>query len=429
MTTSLPTTSFGRRTPSLGQAAAAAAVRAAAAAPEPVHKWRLLRALTEGRAAFGLPERALTVLHALLAFHPETALTLAGEAAIVVFPSTRELSLRANGMPETTLRRHLAALVEAGLVARRDSPNGKRFVRRSEAGEVLEAYGFDLAPFVAAAKRIEAAAAEARARIARIKLLRARVTLMRRDCVGASALLLERGGADAEALAQRLAQIPPTPRRPDSADLESLADALAGLSVALDRALAAVVEDEGRAEPGSAPGASLRDNALQDKKMSGSAIQPGGAYQNQNQTIPDSEPASNEDRSDVDPLPGNGEGTANPALRWPVGALVSAFPALRDYAPTGRIADVEDFARAAEIARAALGVSPDAWRAAREGMGAGSAAIAVAAILERGEAVRSPGGYLRALTAQARAGRFAVGPLVVAGLRAKGSGRSGRPAA
>ena len=36
---------------------------------------------------------------------------------------------RANGMPPTTLRRHLAVLVDCGLIVRRDSPNGKRFAR------------------------------------------------------------------------------------------------------------------------------------------------------------------------------------------------------------------------------------------------------------------------------------------------------------
>ncbi|WP_244604546.1 MULTISPECIES: helix-turn-helix domain-containing protein [Mesorhizobium] len=32
-------------------------------------------------------------------------------------------------MPQTTLRRHLAVLVECGLIIRRDTPNGKRHAR------------------------------------------------------------------------------------------------------------------------------------------------------------------------------------------------------------------------------------------------------------------------------------------------------------
>jgi len=77
-------------------------------------------------------ERALAVLNALLTFPPETALT--GEDDLVVFPSNQLLSLRAHGMPASTLRRHLAALVDAGLIIRRDSPNGKRYARMDEAG-------------------------------------------------------------------------------------------------------------------------------------------------------------------------------------------------------------------------------------------------------------------------------------------------------
>ena len=41
------------------------------------------------------------------------------------------------------------------------------------------------------------------------------------------------------------------------------------------------------------------------------------------------------------------------------------------------------------------------------------------ALTQRGGAIVSAGGYPRALTAKARQGAFATGPLVVAGLKAK----------
>jgi replication initiation protein RepC len=41
------------------------------------------------------------------------------------------------------------------------------------------------------------------------------------------------------------------------------------------------------------------------------------------------------------------------------------------------------------------------------------------AILQRAEAIKSPGGYLRALTEKARAGQFSLGPVLMALLRAK----------
>ena len=168
-----------------------------------VHKWRLFRALTEAKTPLGVTDRALSVLHALLSFHQETALTLtsadqgaetqAGEtsAGIVVFPSNRELSIRAHGMAPATLRRHLACLVEAGLIIRRDSPNGKRFARRGQGGEIESAFGFDLTPLVARAAEIENLAEEVRAENKAIRLLRERITLLRRDIVKMIAMGIE----------------------------------------------------------------------------------------------------------------------------------------------------------------------------------------------------------------------------------------------
>ena len=49
-------------------------------------KWQLMRALSEARAAFGLSDRTLVVLDALLSFH--TPRELDGSQPIVVFSST-----------------------------------------------------------------------------------------------------------------------------------------------------------------------------------------------------------------------------------------------------------------------------------------------------------------------------------------------------
>ena len=93
-----------------------------------------------------------------MSFHQETALAAGGD--LVVFPSNHELTIRAHGMAPTTLRRHLAALVEAGLIIRRDSPNGKRYARKGQGGAIEQAFGFDLAPLVARAAEFETLAEE-----------------------------------------------------------------------------------------------------------------------------------------------------------------------------------------------------------------------------------------------------------------------------
>ncbi|MFM8748615.1 plasmid replication protein RepC, partial [Rhabdaerophilum sp.] len=120
----LVTTPFGRRMLSLGLIATQQQARAVE--PEKtVHKWKVFQAITEAKDKLGLPDRAIAVLSALLSFHQETALT-AGDP-LIVFPSNEKLCARAHGIAPATLRRHLAALVEAGIVIRRDSPNGKRY--------------------------------------------------------------------------------------------------------------------------------------------------------------------------------------------------------------------------------------------------------------------------------------------------------------
>ena len=75
------TTPFGRRPLSLAMVASAGGdARISRRNPTRprlvVHKWRLFRALTEAKEPIGVTDRALSVLHALLSFHQETALTL-----------------------------------------------------------------------------------------------------------------------------------------------------------------------------------------------------------------------------------------------------------------------------------------------------------------------------------------------------------------
>ena len=119
-------------------------------------KWALLDALTLAAHAYRLNHRSLAVLRALLTFFPGRDIP-AEPGAGVVYPSNRTLSARLNGMPESTLRRHIASLVRSGLIARRDSANCKRFAR---VGGVV--FGFDLSPLAQAAPSLAERASEAR---------------------------------------------------------------------------------------------------------------------------------------------------------------------------------------------------------------------------------------------------------------------------
>src|SRR6202167_4747078 len=177
MDSHISTTPFGRRALTLAHVANQAVAKARP--PEKaVHKWQVFRAICTAKARVGASERALALLDALLSFHPET--TLSGEG-LIVFPSNEQLALRAHGMAPATLRRHLAALVDCGLVIRRDSPNGKRFARKGQGGAIETAFGFDLGPLVARADEFEASAEEVRVEERVLRLVRERVTLCRRD--------------------------------------------------------------------------------------------------------------------------------------------------------------------------------------------------------------------------------------------------------
>ena len=65
-----------------------------------------------------------------------------------------------------------------------------------------------------------------------------------------------------------------------------------------------------------------------------------------------------------------------------------------------------------------MGIHRIVWEEACASMGPVDAAISVGCILERFNRVRSPGGYLRSLSAKAREGRFSTRPMVAALLTA-----------
>jgi len=93
--------------------------------------------------------------------------------------------------------------------------------------------------------------------------------------------------------------------------------------------------------------------------------------------------------------------------------VLDACPDIADYA-RGGIVNWRDFVATAALIRSMLGVSPTAWEEAVDVMGERQAATVVAAILQRGEAISSAGGYLRDLTRKAQDGLFTLGPMLMA---------------
>ncbi len=396
------TTPFGRRSLSLAHVAAQAVAKARP--PEKVvHKWQVFRAVCAAKARVGVSERALAVLDALLSFHPETMLS--GEV-LVVFPSNRQLALRAHGMAPPTLRRHLAALVDAGLIVRRDSPNGKRFARKGQGGEIEMAFGFDLGPLAARADELEAWAEDVRAEEVALRLVRERISLCRRDIAKMIATGIEEG-VPVAAAGQGLLDwagvhelfrgvVGRIPRTATRLELEPIAEELT--------LLADVV-------------LSLLENHIKTKETIANESQTERHIQNSNpKNLIAFEPASKEaEAARAEPKP---ETTKSPQQTYPLGMVLDACPDIVDYAKGG-IANWRDFLATANVVRSMLGISPSAWAEAQEQMGEIPAAIVVAAILQKGTAVTSAGGYLRELTRKAGEGQFSVGPMLMALISAR----------
>ena len=457
MSTHVSTTPFGRRMLTCAQINGQAAARNRN--PDTaVHKWAVFRDICAARPRLHVSERALAVLDALLSFHPETALT--GDD-LVVFPSNQQLSLRAHGMAPATLRRHLAVLVEAGLITRRDSPNGKRYARKDARGGIEVAYGFDLSPLVVRAPQFAAWADDIRAEARAAKQLRERITLTRRDITKMIAHGQEQHialspsqapASDWDALhtlfRSILARIP---RTATSQTLKPLADELGAFA----QELAIILEQHAQ----SACISTNESHFERHKQNSESDYQLESETASQNEAVsPNPSPLTGpvppyQEKPSLGHLEaryschlhsqavhptgaslrqcehGRKTSEQSHSLRDTDAAVIRAkqaaergyslslikelCPELSLYTRHG-LRSWRDLLDAVAVVRPFLGISPSAWDTARSAMGEIDAAIVIACILERTDAIANPGGYLRNLAARAMIGAFSVGPMLAA---------------
>ncbi|AUX78664.1 plasmid replication protein RepC [Sinorhizobium fredii] len=391
------TTPFGRRPMSL--ALLKGQMRAAEIKPgKTADKWKVFRDVCEARAVLGIQDRALAVLDALLTFYP--ANELSEDRGLVVFPSNDQLSVRAHGIAGTTLRRHLAALVQAGLIQRKDSANGKRYARKDDSGAIEEAFGFSLAPLLARAEELAHAAQQVAAERKRFRITKEALSICRRDVRKLISAAMEEGAAGdwgriEEAFLELTGRIP---RTPTTADIEPVLDEMQMLREEIVNRLE--IQEE-------------------TPKQDSNAVQNERHIQNSN----------TESSNELEPSSGKEQGaksnqtsrtTSEPINAFPLGMVLKACPGIADYGPGGAVGSWRDLRSAAVVVRSMLGVSPSAYQDACDVMGPESAAVAMACILERTGHIHSAGGYLRDLTGRARRGEFTLGPMLMALLRANG---------
>jgi replication initiation protein RepC len=384
----LTMTPFGRQMVSAGQIAAQIAPRPTTLPAFP--KWELFRNLTAARKTFGLSDRDLAVLNGLLSFYPKDELT--ADAGLIVFPSNASLSERVHGMAESTLRRHLAALVKSGMIQRHDSPNGKRYARRDSDGSIARAFGFDLSPLLHRAHDITEAARTARAALEQLKRLREDCVLLARDGVKLLLWLRETQGLalDAQDDLLRLAQrtLRRKPRLDDLTELRgALQSCLESLQAHLQPAETAETKAADRAETEELSGKDAENERHLQKSNTESFDLESSEKQIQNR----------------------------PALPLPL--VLKACPDLNTYRPDP-ISNWLELVETADFVKGMLGITTDAWQQAVSVMGATEASIALACILQRADTIKSPGGYLRCLTRKAQDGKFSAATMVLSQLTA-----------
>ncbi|UHC20346.1 replication initiation protein RepC (plasmid) [Methylobacterium currus] len=370
-----------------------AAQSTAKACPEDAvaHKWRIFRDITEAKNRLAVSDRALAVLSALLTFHPETALAPGTE--LVVFPSNRELLMRSHGPSPATLRRALSQLVDAGLVIRRDSPNGKRYARRDTDGAITQAFGFDLTPLLARASEFADLAQEVRMAARACVLLREQIALHRRDIIKTLAMAAEvRWPGPWSTLTDRFMELGGMPRRSAAKPLlQAAAEALRALREEVDKWLS---------------------EALETTKMSTNESQSERHYQSSK-----TDPAKESEQRFRGSLAGTAqldpEATRTAPRSFPLPMVLQACPEVVLYARSG-IRDWSDLLTAVQVVRPSLGISPSAWSEAVAAMGQEQALVVLSVILQRAAVIHAPGGYLRALTRKARSEGFSAWPMLLA---------------
>ena len=329
------------------------------------------------------------------------------------------------GFSLSALKRHARRLAEAGVIAFKDSPNGKRWGRRNDDGHIIEAYGFDLSPMAARAEEFSELYGHIQAERALCQRLKRQITVARRMIRARIEAALQ--GALSGAWAQYLERFQGLLTRIPRAN---------AASETLEQILVLFTELQERVEQ-----AYLKAFRGDDVVENTPEIDEQGAEQTRNMNPKEviSDPhilITNElipvacNRSETEQAagvaPGNpsillverpereGEGAEAPGtprgVAVDVRTVMQACPEFAFWARNmgGYLRDWGDLYRIAGDLKKIIGISDHAWLAAQDVMGKQMAAAAMALVFDKhakGE-VSSAGGYLRGMTEKAGAGEL-----------------------
>ncbi|MEL4073334.1 plasmid replication protein RepC [Ochrobactrum sp. GPK 3] len=371
-----------------------------------VNRWVIYKQLCLAKSALDLNDRCLAVLSSLLSFLPDDDMN--EKTGLVVFPSNRQLSLRAHGMPESTLRRHLASLVEAGIIARKDSPTRKRYAHKDREGGVELAFGFSFAPLLDRASEIAVIADQILADQKTLKRLRDEVSVIRRDLASAFADMVQKTGEPGECLEALFVRfrtvVDAIPRRASLDELSAIRAALEAIrgEMAITLKTIGIVQE-------------MSGSVAQYERQHNESL-PESLFESQNGKKIDLRAASAET-----PVPVKAE-RQTPVELMPsisLDQVLRTCPDICEYGTNG-IGTWRELLDASRIVSCFLGISQSAYQEAIRFMGSETASTAIAWILQKLSAIKSPGGYLRSLTQKARAGTFSISQLLFSGMKVNG---------
>ena len=356
--------------------AALAARKLALEAERTVTRKELSAAAREASKALDLRPAQRAVLSELVACWGEQEWE-----RLLVWPSNDYLMSR-TGLTERAIRRILRQLIDLQLIAPKDSPNGKRYAVKDLAGQVVDAFGFDLTPIYA--RRGDWAVVLMEQKQLREVQKRAfdEVTICRR--------------ATEEALSALAEHFPEVDRAQFEGELKTLqARTPARSKVTLPADLLDAWQllrtrvEEVFYEAGNA-GLGVRHINNNN----------GSPSESCNKGFPKKAEAVRSTEQTSEHL--------SPEL------ILEACPTLSDFGQPVR--DLADIVSAGRYLRASLGAHESAWAEAVEDIGAVRAAIAVIYVLQLyeddaakngGESrIKNPGGYFRALTRMVKSGKI-----------------------
>lgn len=355
--------------------------------PEGVSKAMLLDRFERAAPRLGIGDGLVRLIRALVRVTHER--DWIGRTRPIAWPSNDMLGEELQ-RSRTVVQGLIRAAVKAGLVHMRDSGNGKRYGYRGDAGEIVEAFGFDLSPLAVRWDEFADLAAARGLEQAQRRHLRRKVGEIRREIRTVCADALERDfeGYDWEAAIERASGR--LPRTPSLAELMALEIEFGSLLAAVDKAWT-VARKADESEPTGSEGRAHKEPTTDPKAAT-------ATYPAWREEVVADRPRSDDLHGDTAP-PINEEVI-------PLSLVLEAVPEIHHHLDDPGAADWEEFVEAAYKAALLLGINLTAWREARETLGRNRAAIAVATVLARwrsGE-VKSAGGYLRAMCERERTG-------------------------